>query len=110
MNGSDPDNVLVIIRATNCFDGGTIATVTATGQLRYHKNRWPLAGGLEYVTYNNVSDLQRKSLKPAGFNLAAVILESCQGEGFAHPATPEFFSTSHQLYDKADALLICDLF
>lgn len=97
----------VILTAKQSFHGRTIATLTATGQDKYHANWWPLVPGFDYVTYNDAADLREKA-KQAGPNLAAVLLEALQGEGGIHPGTKEFFAAAREVCDAADALLMCD--
>ncbi|KAI0560503.1 acetylornithine transaminase [Gracilaria domingensis] len=106
-HGSNPSNVPVIITAHQSFHGRTLATLTATGQPKYHKNWWPLVSGFEYVTYNDTADLV-KLADSIGDNLAAILLEACQGEGGIHPGKPEFFAAARNICDKTGALLMCD--
>jgi len=44
----------VIITAKASFHGRTLATVTATGQEKYHKGFEPLVEGFVYVPYNDI--------------------------------------------------------
>eukprot|EP00737_Agarophyton_chilense_P004146 gb/GEZJ01005082.1/.p1 GENE.gb/GEZJ01005082.1/~~gb/GEZJ01005082.1/.p1 ORF type:complete len:521 (-),score=55.59 gb/GEZJ01005082.1/:381-1742(-) len=106
-HGSNPSDVPVIITAHQSFHGRTIATLTATGQPKYHNNWWPLVSGFEYVTYNDTAGLIELA-DSIGDNLAAILLEACQGEGGIHPGSPEFFAAARQICDKTGALLMCD--
>lgn len=108
-NGSTKENhgTPVILTAKQSFHGRTIATLTATGQEKYHNNWWPLLEGFDYVTYNDSADLKAKAEK-AGANLAGVLLEALQGEGGIYPGSKEFFATAREVCDKVDALLMCD--
>lgn len=104
---SSPPGTPVILTAHDSFHGRTLATLTATGQPKYHRNWWPLLDGFDYVTYNDVKDLQAAAAR-AGPNLAGVLLEALQGEGGVHPGTPAFFRAARDICDKVGALLICD--
>lgn len=108
-NGSTVDShgTPVILTAKQSFHGRTIATLTATGQDKYHANWWPLVAGFDYVTYNDPADLREKATA-AGNNLAAILLEALQGEGGIHPGTVDFFTAAREVCDAADALLMCD--
>lgn len=105
----------LILTAKNSFHGRTLATITATGQPKYHKGFYPLVPGFDYVTYNDVDELRTKVKDARGgllgkgkSRLAAIMLEPLQGEGGITPATREFFAAARQLCDETGALLICD--
>jgi len=103
----------VIITAKQSFHGRTLATVTATGQPKYHKGFTfgdDMVPGFKYVEYNNVEDLEAavKDIKESGAGLAAIMLEALQGEGGIVPGKPEFFLKARELVDQEGALLICD--
>jgi acetylornithine/N-succinyldiaminopimelate aminotransferase len=97
----------VIITAHNSFHGRTLATITATGQPKYHANFGPLMPGFEYVTYNCVDEL-RAAARRIGDNLAGIMMEAMQGEGGVRPGTSQFFSAAREICDASDALLVCD--
>lgn len=105
--GSTGDGLPVIITAKRSFHGRTLATLTATGQDKYHKDYWPLVEGFDYVEYNDVEDLKRLGQKH-GRNLAAVMLEALQGEGGVHTGTSEFFKAARDVCDENGAMLIFD--
>lgn len=99
--------VPVIVTAKQSFHGRTIATLTATGQEKYHRNWGPLVPGFEYVTYNDVADLKALT-ESIGDNLCAIMLEAVQGEGGIHRGTTEFFKLAREICDSTGALLVCD--
>jgi acetylornithine aminotransferase len=114
----------VIITALSSFHGRTLATITATGQPKYQKNFGPLVPGFEYVPYNDVAALKAMVAKiNAGPSLldrlqfwkpkpkrgvAAILLESLQGEGGVRPGHADFFQAARELCDETGALLMCD--
>ena len=104
----DSGGLPVIISAYNSFHGRTLATITATGQEKYHQNFGPMVEGFEYVCYNDAEDLKRVVDKVGKENLAGIIMEALQGEGGVVPGDLEFFKTVRGVCDEADALMICD--
>ena len=66
-----------IITALGSFHGRTLATLTATGQEKFHKGFEPLPQGFDYVPYNDIAALEAQMNE----NTAAVMLEPIQGEG-----------------------------
>lgn len=105
--GSTGHGVPVIITAKRSFHGRTLATLTATGQNKYHKDYWPLVAGFDYVEYNDVEDMKRLG-KKHGPNLAAVMLEALQGEGGIHKGSDEFCKAARDVCDENGAMLIFD--
>lgn len=106
-NEGRENDVPVIVTAHQSFHGRTLATITATGQPKYHNQFWPMMPGFEYVTYNDISDLRRVT-DAAGDRLAGILLEALQGEGGVNPGDPAFFKAARQICDERDAVLICD--
>lgn len=102
----------VIITAINSFHGRTLTAITATGQPKYQKDFGPLTPGFEYIPYNDIAALKQKvaEIKAAGggSGLAAVLMESLQGEGGIRAANAEFFKAIRQVCDETGALMMCD--
>ena len=112
----------VIITAEQSFHGRTLATVTATGQPKYHKGftyGGEMVRGFRYTPYNDVEALRNlvkeinatpeedaKNGRKRG--LAAIMMEPLQGEGGIRPGTLEYFAECRKLADEHGALLICD--
>ncbi|MBP1759531.1 MAG: acetylornithine/succinylornithine aminotransferase [Firmicutes bacterium] len=93
-----------VVSLTNSFHGRTLATLTATGQPKYHKGYEPLPVGFSYVGLNDIKALE----SAVNENTAAVLIEPIQGEGGVNPATEEFLQKSRELCDRYKALLIFD--
>ena len=93
-----------VVSLTNSFHGRTLATLTATGQTKYHQGYEPLPAGFSYVPMNDLDALEAA----VNENTAAVILEPIQGEGGIHPATGEFLQKARDVCDSHHALLIFD--
>ena len=93
-----------IITAWDSFHGRTLATLTATGQPKYHKGYEPLPQQFEYVKYNDIADLENK----ISDKTCAVMLETIQGEGGVYPPKDDYLKKVRELCDKHGALLILD--
>ena len=93
-----------IISAMHSFHGRTIATLTATGQPKYHEGFGPLPAGFDYVPYNDIGALE----KLMSDKTAAVMLEPIQGEGGVHVPDTAYMQRVRQLCDKYNAVLIFD--
>ncbi|MBQ3970989.1 MAG: acetylornithine transaminase [Selenomonadaceae bacterium] len=93
-----------IITAWDSFHGRTIATLTATGQPKYHEGFGPLPEGFDYVHYNDIAELE----KLMSDKTCAVMLETIQGEGGVHPPKDDYLKKVRALCDKYHALLILD--
>mmetsp|Transcript_28594 Transcript_28594/g.42282 ORF Transcript_28594/g.42282 Transcript_28594/m.42282 type:complete len:477 (-) Transcript_28594:112-1542(-) len=112
----------VIIVAHQSFHGRTLATITATGQPKYHegfKYGGEMVRGFQYTPYNDpdalaglVKDMNEtpEDLKAEGRKrgVAAIMMEPLQGEGGIVPGSKDFFKTARQLCDDNGALLIMD--
>lgn len=93
-----------IITAWDSFHGRTLATLTATGQPKYHKGFEPLPGGFDYVHYNDIAELEEK----ISDKTCAIMLETIQGEGGVYPPKNDYLKKVRELCDKYGALLIFD--
>ena len=93
-----------IITAWDSFHGRTLATLTATGQPKYHEGFGPLPEGFDYVHYGDVEELE--ALMSA--KTCAVMLETIQGEGGVHVPSAGYLKRVRELCDKHGALLIFD--
>lgn len=93
-----------IITFTHAFHGRTIATVTATPQVKYQEGFGPLPSGFRYV-----EEFTLDAVKAAiSAKTCAVMIEPIQGEGGVRPVPPEFLLALRQLCDMHGLLLIFD--
>ena len=97
----------LILTANASFHGRTLATVTATGQPKYHKNFAPLVQGFDYIPYNDIAALELAVTKYAG-RLCAIMLEPLQGEGGVNPGDRAYFARVREICDEKKILLIID--
>ncbi|MBL7214593.1 MAG: aspartate aminotransferase family protein [Phycisphaerae bacterium] len=92
------------ITAEKSFHGRTFATITASGQPKYHNGFLPLPAGFVYVPYNDIDALHEAFDE----EVCGVMVEPIQGEGGIHEATPEYLQTIRDLCDEHGALMILD--
>ncbi|MYJ60240.1 MAG: aspartate aminotransferase family protein [Synechococcus sp. SB0672_bin_6] len=99
-----------IVTARASFHGRTMASLSATGQPKYHQGFTPLVEGFHYVDYNDFPAIQQciDRLDAQGPAVAAVLLEPLQGEGGVRPGDPGVFAALRQLCAQRGILLILD--
>ncbi|MFW6456860.1 MAG: aspartate aminotransferase family protein [Planctomycetota bacterium] len=93
-----------IITMKESFHGRTFASITATGQDKYHQGYLPLLPGFDYVPFNDI-DAVREAIDD---ETAAVLLEPIQGEGGVNVADEDYLQSVRQLCSENDVLLILD--
>jgi predicted acetylornithine/succinylornithine family transaminase len=99
-----PGKRFEIITTLNSFHGRTLATLTATGQLKFQKGFEPLVPGFKHVEFNNI-DALRKAITA---ETCAIMLEPVQGEGGVKLPGPDYLQEVRELCDKHKLLLILD--
>ncbi len=98
------EHVNKIISLANSFHGRTMATITATGQEKYHKFFTPFLEGFKYCEANNIEQL--KSL--VDDETCAVMMEMVQGEGGVLDLDPAFVKAAEELCHEHDLVFIVD--
>lgn len=93
-----------IITMQKSFHGRTMATITATGQERFHKGFEPLLEGFKYVQYNDLDAVKNAVSE----RTCAVMLEPVQGEGGVNVPSKEYINGLRKLCDEKGILLILD--
>ena len=93
-----------IITMNDSFHGRTLATLTATGQPKYHRGFAPLVTGFEYAPFNNLAQVE----KLIDNETCAIMLETVQGEGGINIPSQDFVKGIRDLCDSNDLLLILD--
>jgi acetylornithine/N-succinyldiaminopimelate aminotransferase len=93
-----------IITALNSFHGRTLATVTATGQPRYHTPFAPLPPGFVHVPYDDLAALEQAADESA----CAIMLEPVIAEGGILVPSVEYMQGVRRLCDERGLLLILD--
>ena len=93
-----------ILSLKQSFHGRTLATLTATGQDKFHNYFFPFPTGFNYVTANSINDLKEKLTS----DVCAIMMEAIQGEGGVHPLDKNFVLESCKLAKEKDILIIFD--
>lgn len=89
------------------FHGRTLATVTASGQPKYHRGFEPLLPGIHYAHFGDLKSVE-KALDEADDEIGAVLVEPIQCEGGLHLPPTGFIEGLRGLCDSRDVLLILD--
>jgi predicted acetylornithine/succinylornithine family transaminase len=93
-----------ILATLGSFHGRTMATLSATGQEKYHQGFQPLMPGFRLVNFDDISALE----KSVGDQTVAIMLEPIQGEGGVVVPNPDYLKRLRELCDRAKLLLILD--
>lgn len=94
-----------IITLNNSFHGRTITTLAATGQESFHKDFLPLTDGFLYADAGDIDGI--KNLVSEN-KVAAIMIETVQGEGGVVPLSVDFVKNLEKLCNDNDILLIVD--
>ena len=93
-----------ILSLKDSFHGRTLATLTATGQDKFHKYFDPFPDGYDYVTPNSIEDFKEKLTD----DVCAIIMEAIQGEGGVNLLNNNFVQEVCNLCKEKDVLIIFD--
>lgn len=93
-----------ILSLKQSFHGRTLATLTATGQDKFHNYFFPFPEGFDYAIANSISDLKEKLTS----DVCAIMMEAIQGEGGVHPLDKDFVLEACKLAKDNDVLVIFD--
>ena len=94
----------VVVSALGSFHGRTLAALAATGQPAKHEPFQPMPEGFRHVPYADLGALEA-ALDPS---VAAVLIETVQGEGGVIPATTEYLQGIRRLCDERGLLMMID--
>jgi predicted acetylornithine/succinylornithine family transaminase len=93
-----------LITMKDSFHGRTLATVTATGQERFHAGFAPLPTGFKYVPYNDLPALEAAVTEKT----CGVMVEPIQGEGGVVIPAPGYMKGIRKICDDRGLLMIVD--
>lgn len=93
-----------IITAKNSFHGRSFGGMSATNQEKVRKGFAPFLPGFAHADFNDLASFERL----VDEETAAIAVETIQGEGGIHAATPEFLQGLRELCDRHDLLLLLD--
>lgn len=94
----------VAVSALGSFHGRTLGALALTGQPAKHEAFQPMPDGFRYCEFGDLASLE----KAVDASVAAVFLESVQGEGGVIPASPEYLRAVRALCDERGVLLVLD--
>ena len=93
------------VATRNSFHGRTAASLSATGQTKYHQGFEPLlTKAFDFVDYGDVEQLKAAVDRET----AALMIEPIQGEGGIIVPSQEFMRTARDVCSDAGAMLIID--
>jgi len=93
-----------IISLSGSFHGRTLATVAATGQLKFHQGFEPLPEGFVHADFGDPAELERLINQ----RTCAILCEPLQGESGVRPLEPDYLAAIRALCDRHGILLIFD--
>jgi acetylornithine/succinyldiaminopimelate/putrescine aminotransferase len=93
-----------VVSAYGSFHGRTLATLAATGQPAKHEPFFPMPDGFRHVAYGDLG-AAAAAIDPT---VAAVLIETVQGEGGVNVADAEYLRGLRQLCTERGALLMID--
>ncbi len=93
-----------ILAALGSFHGRTLATLTATGQEKYHQGFQPLVPGFRLTPFGDVAALERALHDET----VAVMIEPIQGEGGVVVPPGDYLKRVRDFCDRRNLLLILD--
>ena len=93
-----------LITFTNAFHGRTMATISATDQVKMIDGFAPLLPGFKVVAFDDLD----AALAAIDDNTAGFLLEPVQGEGGIRPASREFMTGLRAACDERDLMLVLD--
>jgi len=92
-----------IVTLEQSFHGRTIATLSATGQEKFHQHFHPFAEGFVHVPANDI-----QAMMDLDDGVCAVLLEAVQGEGGVLPLDISYVQAVAKLCEARDWLLLFD--
>ena len=95
-----------IIVYEKAFHGRSIATLSATGNVKVQAGFGPLVEGFVRVPMNDLAAVEE--VARTNPNVVAVFLETIQGEGGINPARTDYLKSLRRLCDQQDWLLMLD--
>jgi acetylornithine/N-succinyldiaminopimelate aminotransferase len=93
-----------VVSAFGSFHGRTLAALAATGQPAKHEPFFPMPDGFRHVPFGDL-DALAASIDPT---VAAVLIETIQGEGGVIPADPGYLRGMRELCDERGLLMMVD--
>ncbi len=93
-----------IVATLGSFHGRTLATLSATGQEKYHQGFQPLVPGFRLAPFDDIAAIERA----IGDQTVAVMVEPIQGEGGVVTPRADYLKRLREFCDRNKLLLIFD--
>lgn len=93
-----------VISCLGSFHGRTLATLSATGQEKFHAGFHPLVEGFRQVPFNDLNAMEQALTE----RTCAVLVEPIQAEGGVNLPGPDYLPGLRRLCDERGVLLILD--
>jgi len=93
-----------ILATLGSFHGRTMATLSATGQEKYHQGFLPLLPGFKLVNFDDIAAMETALTDQT----VAIMVEPIQGEGGVVVPHHDYLKRLRKLCDRANLLLILD--
>jgi acetylornithine/N-succinyldiaminopimelate aminotransferase len=93
-----------ILALEGAFHGRTMGALALTHKAAYREPFEPLPGGVEFVPFGDVDDLEAA----LGEDVAALVVEPIQGEAGVRPLPPGYLARARELTAACGALLVLD--
>jgi acetylornithine/N-succinyldiaminopimelate aminotransferase len=106
----EPERVIILC-AEGAFHGRTIAMLAATDRPAFREGFGPIPEGFDHFPFGNMNALRDQLVNDAEKDnpeIAAVMVESIQGEGGAKPLPEGFLTELRAVCDETGCLLIVD--
>ncbi len=94
----------VVVSALGSFHGRTLAALAATGQPEKHEPFAPMPEGFRHVVFNDIKSLEAS----LDNSVAAILLETVQGEGGVIPASIEYLQAVRKICTDRGILMMID--
>ncbi len=95
-----------IIVMEKSFHGRTLATLSATGNVKVQLGFAPLVDGFIRVPYNNITAI--KNALDLNKNIVAILVEPIQGEGGINIPAPDYLNQIRSICDEHQILMMLD--
>ncbi len=93
-----------ILATKGAFHGRTLGSLAATWKPKYRDGFEPVAGGFDFVTFDDPAELR----EAVDEETAGVIVEPIQGEGGINPASEDFLQAVREATESVGAAMIVD--
>lgn len=95
-----------IIVMQQSFHGRTMATLSATGNLKVQAGFAPLLAGFVHIAFNDIAAIKIALAKYS--NIVAILVEPIQGEGGVNIPAADYLNKMRALCDQHDLLMMLD--